>query len=196
MMTKLEEAFKLFDDYNKRAPEMVTWDGVICPSEYFYALKLYDWVKKLEPEASEELLLASRSQHIGRWEVPRNTYPEGRVGYLKWRSDLGKFHADKAGLILEEVGYDHDPIDRVKDIIQKKRLKTDTEVQTIENALCLVFLEYQFEDIIEKFEEEKVIDIVRKTWAKMTEAGHKEALLLQYSDRGIGIVRKALNISN
>ena len=191
-MTKLEEAFILFDEYNKQSPEHIIWNGENYPSEYFYALKLYEWVKKLDANASECLLLASRSQHIGRWEIARNTYPEGRAGYLKWRSDLSKFHAQKASEILESVGYEQTDIDRVKQIIQKQKLKADDEVQTMENALCLVFLEFQFDDLVAKLPEEKMIDVLRKTWNKMSEPGRNAALALQYSDEGMLLLNKAL----
>ena len=191
-MTKLEKAFTLFDTYNKQAPETIVWEGKEYPSEYFYALKLYDWVLKLEPEAPESLLLASRSQHIGRWEITRKSYPEGRVGYLKWRSDLGKFHAQKAAELLAEAGYEDREINRVKEIIQKQRIKLDADVQTIENALCLVFLEFQFDDLIHKLSEEKMIDILRKTWGKMSDPGRNAALSMKYSPEGTSLLQKAL----
>ncbi|WP_221391788.1 DUF4202 domain-containing protein [Dyadobacter sp. NIV53] len=191
-MTKLEDAFIYFDEYNKQAPEHITWNGEVYPSEYFYALKLYEWVKKLDANAGECLLLASRSQHIGRWEIARSSYPEGRVGYLKWRSDLSKFHAQKAAEILQTVGYGQSDIDRVKEIIQKQKLKADQEVQTMENALCLVFLEFQYDDLISKLSEEKMIDVLRKTWNKMSEPGRNAALSMQYSDNGKALLSKAL----
>jgi len=192
-MDKLEKAFSLFDAYNKKSPEVISWEGQEFPSEYFYALKLYEWVKKLEPEAPESLLLASRAQHIGRWEIARKSYPEGRVGYLKWRSDLGKFHAQKASGFLAEAGYDEETIKRVREIIQKQRLKTDDDVQTIENALCLVFLEFQFDDLIDKLSEEKMIDILRKTWAKMSDPGRNFALAMQFSEAGSALITKVLS---
>lgn len=191
-MNKTEQAFELFDAYNRQSPETITFEGTSYPLEYFYALQLHEWVKKLTPEASEALLLASRSQHIGRWEIARSSYPEGRVGYLKWRSDLSKFHAAKAAELLSSLGYDQETIDRVTDIIQKKRLKHDPEVQTIENALCLVFLQFQYDDLISKHSEEKIIDILRKTWAKMTEPGQTAALGLSYSDKGLELIKRAL----
>lgn len=192
-MDKLEKAFTLFDAYNKKSPETILWENQAFPSEYFYALKLYEWVKKLEPQASESLLLASRAQHIGRWEISRKSYPEGRVGYLKWRSDLGKFHAQTASELLKEAGYDDETIKRVREIIQKQRLKTDEDVQTIENALCLVFLQFQFDDLIEKVTEDKMIDILRKTWGKMSEPGRKHALDLEFSEAGSALIKKALS---
>ena len=191
-MSKLDKAFELFDDYNKRSPERVVWENVEYPIEYFYALKLYEWVKKLDPNADESLLLASRCQHIGRWEIARKSYPDGRVGYLKWRSDLSKYHAGIATEILASVGYDEEAINRVKQIVLKQRLKSDADVQTMENALCLVFLQYQYDDLIAKMTEEKMIDILRKTWGKMSDPGQEAALSLQYSDVGRDLILKAL----
>lgn len=191
-MSKLDKAFELFDDYNKRSPEHLVWENVEYPVEYFYALKLYEWVTKLDPQADESLLLASRCQHIGRWEIARKSYPDGRVGYLKWRSDLSKYHAGIATEILASVGYDQETINRVKQIVLKQRLKSDTDVQTMENALCLVFLQYQYDDLIAKMTEEKMIDILRKTWGKMSDPGREAALSLQYSDIGRALILKAL----
>ena len=192
-MTKLEQAFDLFDAYNRQSQETVIWNGESYPSEYFYALKLHDWVKKLDGQASESLLLASRSQHIGRWEIPRNSYPDGRAGYLKWRSDLAKFHAQKSSEIMQSVGYEQEIIERARQIILKQKLKADSEVQTIENALCLVFLEFQYDDLIEKQSEEKMITILQKTWGKMSEPGRTAALKLQYSKKGKDLLEKALS---
>ncbi|EHQ29370.1 DUF4202 domain-containing protein [Mucilaginibacter paludis] len=191
-MEKLEKAFALFDAYNKQDPKTLVWDGVTYPEEYFYAIELYNWVLKLEPKASEPVLLASRSQHIGRWTIPRDSYPDGKAGYLNWRSNLAKFHATKAGELMEEAGYDTDFIEGVQKIILKQKIKLDPEVQLIENALCLVFLQFQFESFIQKHAEDKLINIVRKTWKKMSQAGHDAALKLTYSERAKDLIGKAL----
>lgn len=192
-MTKMEQAFHLFDTYNQQDPSRIAWNGDQYPSEYFYAIQLYEWVNKLNSEASEPLLLASRCQHIGRWEIDRKTYPDGRVGYLTWKNDLAHFHARKATEILQSIGYDADIITRVNEIVLKKRLKTDSEVQTMEDALCLVFLSFQYDDLIKKHTEEKMIGILQKTWAKMSEAGRQVALSLTYSDAGKMLLKRALN---
>jgi len=192
-MTKIEQAFRLFDTYNQQDPSRIIWNGDQYPSEYFYAIQLYEWVNKLNPEASEPLLLASRCQHIGRWEIDRKTYPDGRVGYLTWKNDLAHFHARKATELLQSIGYDTDIIARVNEIVLKKRLKTDAEVQTMEDALCLVFLSFQYDDLIKKHTEEKMIGILQKTWAKMSETGRQVALSLTYSDAGKMLLNKALN---
>jgi hypothetical protein len=158
----------------------------------FLAIKLYEWVLKLDPDASEALLLASRSQHIGRWESPRDTYPEGRDGYLAWRKDLALHHAEKASAIMQAAGYTAEEIDRVKQIILKKKIKVDAEVQTMENALCLVFLQYQYEDFHPKYEADKVINILRKSLLKMDAHGHEFALTLNYSGQGLHYIKEAL----
>lgn len=191
-MNKLQAAFEAFDNYNKIDPNTFTWEGTTYPQEYFLAIKLHDWVLKLDPDANEALLLASRSQHIGRWESPRETYPMDREGYLKWRKDLSKFHAEKAGFIMQKVGYGDEMIDRVSQIILKQKIKVDADVQTMENALCLVFLEFQYEDFMLKHEPEKVVNILRKSLLKMDAHGHQFALKLTYSDLGLGYINDAL----
>jgi len=191
-MTKLQSAFEKFDDYNIKDPNLFYWEGESHPREYFLAVRLYDWVRKIEPGASEELLLASRSQHIGRWESPREAYPEGRAAYLKWRADLAQYHAQKSGQLLQEAGYDEETITRVQQIILKKRIKLDSEVQTMENALCLVFLQYQYEEFHPKHPEDKVITILRKSLLKMDAHGHQFALAMSYSEKGLYYIQQAL----
>lgn len=193
-MDKLTAAFEHFDAYNKKDPNIFTWNGASYPQEYFLAIKLYDWVKQLEPNASEELLLASRSQHIGRWEIPRNTYPEGREAYLKWRKDLALYHTEKAAAIMETVGYLSEQIARVKQIHLKQKLKVDSDVQTMENALCLVFLQFQYDDFLQKHSAEKVINILRKSLLKMDAHGHGFALQLSYSTSGAYYIQEALKL--
>lgn len=192
MKTKLELAFERYDAYNQKDPHTFTWQGKTYPQEYFFALQLYNWVLKLNPKASEALLLASRSQHIGRWESPRENYPPDRVGYLSWRKEQGQIHAQKATQIMQELGYGPDEIAKVEHIILKKGIKSNADVQTIENALCLVFLQFQYEDFHQKHEPEKVINILKKSLLKMDTQGHEHALTLNYSDQGLHYIQQAL----
>lgn len=194
-MNKLDAAFQLFDAYNKQDPRNFEWDGTTYPQEYFFAIKLYDWVLKLDPAAREELLLASRSQHIGRWEIPRESYPEGREPYLKWRKDLAQHHATITGNLMTQAGYDAAEIERVSQIILKKRIKVDADVQTMENALCLVFLQYQYEDFRKKYgnEPDKMINILRKSLLKMDSHGHGFALALNFTPQGLDLIKQAMN---
>lgn len=192
-MEKREQAFVRFDAYNKHDPRTISWQGETYPEEYFLALKLHKWVVALQPAASEALLLASRCQHIGRWEIPRAAYPDGREGYLRWRKELALHHAERATEILHQVGYDTEVTERVQQIILKKRIKVDADVQVMENALCLVFLEYQYEDFHPRYPD-KIVDILRKSLLKMDAAGHQEALKLPYSETGLRYIRSALTL--
>ena len=187
-MDKLDKAFELFDLYNKQDPHTLAWDGKEYAAEYFYALQLYTWVRKLEPAPGEALLLASRCQHLGRWKTPRANYPPGKAGYLRWRSDLSRFHAAEAAKLLQQAGYNEGEIEEVQHIVLKQNLKADKDVQTMENALCLVFLEFQLEDFIKKHDDEKLIRIVQKSWKKMSEPGRTAALSLQYSPKAYTLI--------
>ena len=189
---RTEKALELFDAYNKKDPNFITWDGIAYPAEYFYAMQLYGWVKKLESQAGEDLLLASRCQHIGRWKIPRNQYPSGKAGYYKWRNDLAKFHADTAGILLAEAGYQEEEIRTVQHILLKENLRKDEVVQVMENALCLVFLQFQYEDFITKHDDQMVIRILKKTWRKMTGPGKEAALSLDFREKGKALLMTAL----
>jgi hypothetical protein len=142
--------------------------------------------------ASDELRIAVHAQHICRWKIAREDYPMDKVGYIKWRETLKKMHAEITSDILRDVGYDQEFMDRVSFLIQKKLIKKDRESQTLEDVVCLVFLEYYFEDFSTKHEDEKLIDILRKTWAKMSEKGHIAALNLNLSNKSLFLIKKAI----
>ena len=143
-----------------------------------YHEKLSEFVSMLAEDASEALRLAAHCQHLRRQQLPRSAYPEGVLGYKRWRSELARLHADEAKEILIGVGYDDAIAERVSDLLKKKRLKSDAEVQTLEDAICLTFLVVDFAPFAAKHPPEKVIDIVRKTWAKMSEPGREAAWAL------------------
>ena len=188
MNDKFHAANARFDAENSRDPNSENGH----PRELLYAERLTSWVLKLSPNASETLRLAARCQHICRWESPRENYPMSRPGYLKWRADLKKFHAEKSGAILREVGYDEETIRRVQDLNLKKKFPADAEVRTLEDALCLVFLEFQLSPLAAKSDDEKMINALRKSWEKMTESARAEALKLNYGDREKKLIGQAL----
>ncbi len=183
MNTRFEDALNQFDAYNQADPNAFIWNEKSYPREAFLAQQLHSWVLKLCPDANEALILASRCQHIGRWEMARDSFPEGRTGYLKWRRELMHHHAHKAGEILRAVGYDPETIARVQTIVQKIGVKKDSDVQTMENALCLVFLQYQYEAFHSK-NAAKIVDILAQSLMKMDAAGHGFALALDYTPTG------------
>ena len=189
---RFDRAIRRFDTANAADPNREVMDGVELPRELLYALRLTDWVLSLQPEASEALRLAARCQHLCRWESPRSNYPMDRAGYLRWRADLKKFHAEKSGAILREVGYGEEMIVRVQALNLKKDLGKDPDCQVLEDALCLVFLQYQLADLAAKTDDEKVINALKKSWAKMSEQGRAEALKLNYGERELALVKAAL----
>jgi hypothetical protein len=187
-------AISLIDDANRQDPHHTVIDGIEHPNELLYSQRMISWLEKLEPGASEVLKLATRAQHLQRWMIPRSSYPITRAGYHQWRTELARFHADRAASLLQQAGYDHEAVSRVRSLIRKENLKTDPEVQTLEDVICLVFLESYFADFASKHahEEEKVIKILQRTWNKMSERGHAAALQLTIPDQARRLLAKAL----
>ncbi len=182
-----------FDAANAEDPHQEkNENGNFIAKELLYAMRMSEMLTKFHPVASEALELAVRCQHIQRWKIPRDSYPMDRKGYLQWRSQLKKYHSDLASKIMKENGYDNELIDRVSFLLNKKKLKSDPETQILEDVVCLVFLKYYFGDFLEKHPEEKLIDIVRKTWKKMSEDGRKSAKKLKLSPKSSNIIQKAL----
>jgi hypothetical protein len=191
-MDAFEKAIARFDAENARDPNLESDGGARHPREWLYARRLTDWVLKLAPEASESLRLAARCQHICRWMIPRDTYPMTRAGYLRWRNDLKQFHARKSAEILREAGYGEEMIDKVRDLNLKKNFPAEPESRILEDALCLVFLEFQFADLAHKTAAHKIINAVQKTWQKMTPAAHERALALPLGTEEKRLIQQAL----
>jgi hypothetical protein len=185
-------AIVAFRAANARDPNTISDAGQQRPRELVDAERLAAWVERLEPDASEALVLASHCQHLCRWELPRGDFPDGRIGYLSWRKALARKHADKASELLREAGYDEPTITQVRQINLKQGLHANADTQTIEDALCLAFLEHELEAFASKHPDEKVVDIIRKTWAKMSERGHERALALALPSRAAALVARAL----
>jgi hypothetical protein len=189
---RFEAALRRFDEENSRDPNFENINGTSHPRELIYAHWLTDWVLRLCPGASEELRLAARCQHLCRWKIPRDSYPMTRPGYLKWRADLKRFHAARAGEILREIGYADSVITRVQELNLKKNFPDDLESRILEDALCLVFLEHQLADLAAKTADDKVITALQKSWKKMTPAAQAEALKLSYGPREKALIEQAL----
>ena len=190
---KLLVAFQHFDEANKQDPNTEIFEGATYPKEVLYGIRMTERLNEYDPTASEALRLTARCQHICRWEIPRESYEMNREGYLRWRQELKKFHATKAASILEDVGYDKDTIDNVKFLLQKKQLKKNEETQALEDVICLVFLEFYFEPFAHKHEEDKTIDILQKTWRKMSVKGQEAAFKLPLSKFSLDLITKALH---
>src|SRR5204862_1945903 len=131
---RFETALRRFDEANRRDPNTETVNGRPCPRELVYAERLTGWVLQLRPDASEALRLAARCQHLCRWEIPRDSYPMTRAGYLQWREALKRFHAQKAAGVLREVGYPEDTIQRVQELNLKRNIPHAAEGRILEDA--------------------------------------------------------------
>lgn len=188
----LQYIFDKIDNVNRNDPSQTIWEGTSYPKEWLYGKRMTEWLMKVEPHASIALQIAARGQHVGRWEIKRGDYPMDRMGYLRWRTDLKKLHAEKLEDILIGQGVDRELVDRVKFLVQKKKLKLDPETQLLEDVICLVFLNYYFEDFKGAHSEEKIISIVSKTWKKMSNMGHQHALTMDYTKSSLELIQRAI----
>lgn len=176
---RFREAMARFDAANAADPNREMFEGREYPKELLYAQRMTAWLDKYEPDASEALRLAARAQHICRWKIPRSEYPMGRDGYNQWRTTLAKMHGDTAAGIMQQAGYDGQMCAKVKALLMKDRMKlADRDGQTLEDVICLVFLEFYFAPFAPQYSETKLAGIVRKTWRKMSERGRQTALTL------------------
>ncbi len=179
LSSHFKEAITRFDAANAADPNQEIFEGKEYPKELLYAQRMTAWLEKFEPGASEALQLAARAQHIRRWEIPRGAYPMGRDGYNQWRTILAKMHGDLAARIMRDVGYDEQMCERVRALLMKDRITlSGHDGQTLEDVICLVFLEFYFVPFAPQYSETKLTGIVRKTWRKMSERGRQTALTL------------------
>jgi len=187
-----DRAIEGFDALNAEDPNTEpSADGAMA-KELLYARRMSDRLAQFEPNAEEAVQLAVRAQHICRWKIPRDDYPMTREGYREWRKDLGAFHAETAGAVMREHGYAEALIADVSSILKKERLKTNPSAQILEDVACLVFLEHYLDDFVRKHDEQKIVNIVRRTWGKMSEPAHQVALALELPDHLSRVVGKAL----
>ncbi len=193
--SRFKQAIEQFDAANAQDPNQEIFEGKPYPKELLYAQRMTAMLEQFAPHATEAVQLAVRCQHICRWKSPRNAYPMDGVGYKQWRTDLYKFHGETAGAIMKEAGYDEVMIAKVQALLRKEKLKVNPETQMLEDVVDLVFLQHYLEAFVSKYshyEEEKLLGILRKTWRKMSEAGHEAALKLNYTDEMLGVIKKAL----
>jgi len=191
-LDRLAAALAAIDAANGDDPHVIMVDGVARPKELAHAELMTHWVRTLDPACSEQQILAARAHHLRRWTIPRASYPDGRSGYLKWRTALKRQHADDVGAILREAGYDHDSVARVQAIVAKRGLGHDRAVQVHEDALCLVFLETQLDELAGRMGDDKTVDILQKTAKKMSPAGLEAARGLRFSPSAAELLDRAL----
>jgi hypothetical protein len=191
---RFDRAVAEFDRLNGEDPTTVKVNGTPRPRALLHADNVAHWIARLSPKASEPLRLAARCQHLMRFRFPRSDFPEGRVGYLQWRKAAARFHAAEAEQVLKRVGYETQVISKVKRIILKQGMNLDLDVQTMEDALCLSFLQHDFAEFIESHPDEKVLHIVGTTWEKMSDQARAEAQALPglLGGRAAELLRKVI----
>jgi hypothetical protein len=191
-MNQLEQTLSAFDQANTQDPNTEIVNSHPIAKELIYGQRMSAKLNQFLPQASIELQLAARCQHICRWKIPRSNYSMDRKGYKKWRLDLAVFHGDVAAEIILANGFSQETSQRVKDLLLKRDLKRDSETQALEDIVCLVFLEFYLDSFAKKHDEAKLLNIIQKTWNKMSEAGHLAALKLPLSETMLALVSKAL----
>ncbi len=190
---RLQSALAAIDAANADDPHTIVVDGRERPKEQAHAEMMTRWVQVLAPGCGDEQLIAARAHHLRRWSLPRDSYPRDRAGYLRWRSALRRQHAADVASIMSAAGYDEAAVARVQAIVRKQGLGRDPAVQVHEDALCLVFLETQFDDLVAQLDDDdKIVDILRKTAAKMSPAALAAAGDLPFSATGAALLARAL----
>jgi hypothetical protein len=186
---------KIYEAHNEDPNKHATSDGKEVPYETHYAEQMEQYLAKRSPNASDVLKLAVCGQHFRRWEVRRDSYPMTKIGYHTWRTHLKKRQAQLVGQILDEAGYSLEDTKRCMALIEKEGLKQgEEEVQVLEDVACLVFLDDQFEEFKDKHDEDKIVNILKKTWVKMSKEGQDLALQIPMTDECKGLVQKALAV--
>lgn len=187
-----KQVISAIDQINRQDPNRQVHEGKDWPKELLYSERMTQQLHDFAPDAGELLHIAARAQHVRRWAIPRSDYPMDRSGYQRWRSELAQYHADLTTQLMAEAGYGEQAQQRVSGLLLKKRLKQDTEVQLLEDVICLVFLRYYLQDFAARHDEDKVVDIIGKTWRKMSEKGHQAALALTLPAAVQALVGRAL----
>lgn len=190
----LENAIQELLAAHLQDPNMESWNDGVYPAEWLYIQRITERLASFSPNASEELIIAANSQHLYRWEIERKSFPEGRIGYFQWRNYLSEYQAMKAREIILKAGFDSDFADQVKTIVKKENIFTNPEAQTLEDVVCLVFLEFYLDEFIREKSELDMSTIIMKTWNKMSEKGHQEALKIKFPDAALPVVKRALGL--
>lgn len=191
---QFKKAIEAFDAYNENDPNKEEYNGKVFSKEVLYAYRMTERLNQFAPDASEYVKLAARCQHIGRWEIIRDHFPMDKKGYLQWRNQEKIHHAKVADEILKTCQHDSETIDKVKFLVLKKELFTNTDTQLLEDVICLVFIEFYIETFAAKHDDDKVVDIIKKTLKKMSSKGIDAALKISVSKKIASLIQQAATV--
>jgi len=194
---RFDKAIALIDAANSEDPNRETSEGQDWPKELLYSRRMSEMLERYASDADNAIKLAVSAQHIHRWKSPRSDYPMDRKGYHLWRAGLYEFHADAVADLLAKAGYDNEFIERVKQIVGKKSLKTNPDVQLLEDIAGLVFIEHYMLDFFGRhpeYSDEKWVDIIRKIWNKMSDRAHQFVLAgyIKLPESLAALIKKAI----
>lgn len=183
----LDAALEAIDHANAADPNLIGGR----PRALVQGERATHWLDRLDPQASDALVLATRGHHVRRWTSARSSYPDGRAGYLRWRRDLKGVHAETLGELLPACGIGADVVERAQQLVAKRGDQRAPEAQAFEDVVCLVFLETQFEALIDRLDEQKTVDVLRKTLPKMSAAAIALAGSAELHPRGRELLGRA-----
>jgi len=192
MSSQLQRVLDNIDELNALDPNRAVHEGREISKELLYSERMTGRLHSFHQDPVDILQIAARAQHIERWKISRQDYPKTREGYKNWREDLALHHSNVTAGLMKEEGYPDEKLDEIRELLLKKNLKTNPQVQALEDVICLVFLEHYLEDFADSLSEEKTISILRKTWPKMSDRAHEIAQSLNLSETCSKLVSRAL----
>lgn len=191
-MTRFSTVVEAIDRANIEDPSSLEFEGASHPLALIEGARAQLWVETLRPDASDPLRLAARAHHIRRWEHPRDRFPRTRAGYRQWRERLYALHGEVLGELMRAAGYSEDAAKAAAAIMSKRGIKTNPDAQSYEDGVSLAFLELRLTAFAPSVDDDQLMNALRRTWRKMSEAGHAAALSLQLSPEATTIVERAL----
>ncbi len=189
MTDRLDAALALIDQANEDDPN--NYRGT--PLALTQGRRASAWLAKLTSEPSEELQIAARAHHLKRWELERSAFPEGRAGYLNWRRTNKKHQAASATKIMTEAGYDETACVEVTQLLLRRNLGQDPQTQLLEDVACLVFVETQLDDVANKLDTTKMVEVVAKTLKKMSPQAIESIAIIPINEKSQQILTAAIN---
>lgn len=191
-MARLPDVVAAIDGANREDPSSLDFEGASHPQALIEGARAQFWVEQLRADAGDPLRLAARAHHIRRWEHPREAYPRTRAGYREWRERLYSLHGQTLGGLMREGGYPEHDVETAAAIMSKRGIKTNPDVQSYEDAVSLAFLELRLAAFAPSVDDDRLMNALRRTWRKMSDAGHAAALSLELSPEATAIVQRAL----
>lgn len=162
------------------------------PAEAVWCETVLRHVLALSPQAGPALRIAAAAQHLQRWRHPREDYPSGRAGYLRWRRAAQHAHGEQAQTLCIAAGCPPAVAAAVAALLRKQDPAREPDAAVLEDAACLAFLELDLEDFAARHPEPDVLRILQRTWAKMSPSGRLRAQRSALPEPAVALLDRAL----